>query len=136
MPRCARVLVLASARRPARDAGGGDGAQWRAGNRLRHYYCSTGCVARLVAEGCPGGRKGASLLGGGYDGDAGAADQRCALCGARRVEVTWQDGPARQMTVALTFSYQAGEPDAEKVRWYLEDYAEFPADPPPGWRRG
>ena len=50
--------------------------------------------------------------------------------GARRVEVTWQDGPARQMTVS-TFSYQAGEPDAEKVRWYLEDYAEFPADPAP-----
>src|ERR1035438_6093702 len=50
--------------------------------------------------------------------------------GARRVEVTWQDGPARQAAVS-TFAYQAGEQDAEKIRWYLEDYAEFPADPAP-----
>ena len=50
--------------------------------------------------------------------------------GARRVEVIWQDGPARQAVVS-TFAYQAGEADAEKVRWYLEDYAEFPADPGP-----
>ncbi len=50
--------------------------------------------------------------------------------GKRRVEVTWQDGPARQAVVS-TFCYRAGEQDAEKVRWYLEDYAEFPADPGP-----
>ena len=50
--------------------------------------------------------------------------------GKRRVEVTWQDGPARQAVVS-TFCYRAGEQDAEKVRWYLEDYAEFPADPAP-----
>ena len=55
--------------------------------------------------------------------------------GARRVEVTWQDGPARQMTVS-TFSYQASDQDGEKVRWYLEDYAEFPADPAPRLARG
>ena len=48
----------------------------------------------------------------------------------RRVEVTWQDGPARQAVVS-TFGYRAGGADAEKVRWYLEDYAEFPADPGP-----
>ena len=50
--------------------------------------------------------------------------------GARRVEVTWQDGAARQAVVS-TFGYRAGGADAEKVRWYLEDYAEFPADPAP-----
>ena len=50
--------------------------------------------------------------------------------GARRVEITWQDGPARQAAVSA-FSYQAGTAEAEKVRWYLEDYAEFPADPAP-----
>jgi hypothetical protein len=50
--------------------------------------------------------------------------------GTRRVEITWQDGPARQAVVS-TFAYRAGEVDAEKVRWYLEDYAEFPADPGP-----
>ena len=50
--------------------------------------------------------------------------------GARRVEVIWQDGQARQAVVS-TFGYRAGGADAEKVRWYLEDYAEFPADPAP-----
>jgi tetratricopeptide (TPR) repeat protein len=50
--------------------------------------------------------------------------------GARRVEMTWQDGPARKKTVA-TFTYRAGDQDAEQVRWYLEDYPEFPADPAP-----
>jgi tetratricopeptide (TPR) repeat protein len=48
----------------------------------------------------------------------------------RRVEVTWQDGDARQVAVS-SFAYQVGDQDAERVRWYLEDYAEFPADPAP-----
>jgi tetratricopeptide (TPR) repeat protein len=47
-----------------------------------------------------------------------------------RVEVTWQDGPARQV-VASSFVYQVSEQDAERIRWYLEDYPEFPADPAP-----
>jgi len=38
---------------------------------------------------------------------------------ARRVEITWQDGPARQVVVS-TFGYRAGDADAEKIRWYLE----------------
>ena len=52
------------------------------------------------------------------------------LDGRRRVEVTWHDGLVPQKAVA-TFAYQAGDQDGEKVRWYLEDYAEFPADPAP-----
>lgn len=28
-------------------------------------------------------------------------------------------------------TYQVSSQDAEKIRWYLEDYAEFPADPAP-----
>ena len=52
------------------------------------------------------------------------------LDGRRRVEVTWQDGLVPQKAVAI-FAYQAGDQDGEKVRWYLEDYAEFPADPAP-----
>ena len=48
----------------------------------------------------------------------------------RRVEVTWQDGAARRVAVA-----EIGDPsdagDGERIRWYLEDYAEFPADPAP-----
>ena len=50
--------------------------------------------------------------------------------GRRRVEVSWQDGAARQVAVS-SVAYQVGGQDAEKVRWYLEDYAEFPADPAP-----
>jgi tetratricopeptide (TPR) repeat protein len=50
--------------------------------------------------------------------------------GRRRVEVMWQDGAARRVAVTEV----AGLPDrgeGERVRWYLEDYAEFPADPAP-----
>jgi hypothetical protein len=51
--------------------------------------------------------------------------------GGRRVEVVWrQDGLAPQSAVS-TFAYQVDEPDAEKIRWYLEDYPEFPAYPAP-----
>jgi tetratricopeptide (TPR) repeat protein len=50
--------------------------------------------------------------------------------GGRRVEVTWQDGLARR---AATAEIGAGpdERDGELARWYLEDYAESPADPAP-----
>jgi hypothetical protein len=50
--------------------------------------------------------------------------------GRRRVEVAWQDDMARQVAVSL-FDYQVSEAEAEKVRWYLEDYPEFPAHPAP-----
>jgi tetratricopeptide (TPR) repeat protein len=51
--------------------------------------------------------------------------------GRRRVEVAWrQDGSAPRAAVS-TFTYHVGEQDAEKIRWYLEDYLEFPADPAP-----
>ena len=50
--------------------------------------------------------------------------------GQRRVEVSWQNGSARQVAVSA-FAYHVGDAEAEKVRWYLEDYAEFPADPGP-----
>jgi len=48
----------------------------------------------------------------------------------RRVEVTWQDGQARRVAVA-EINPKADGRDGELVRWYLEDYAEFPADPAP-----
>jgi len=51
--------------------------------------------------------------------------------GGRRVEVTWQDGAARRVAVAEFASPPAERDDGEQVRWYLEDYAEFPADPAP-----
>src|SRR5579863_3127877 len=48
----------------------------------------------------------------------------------RQVKVTWQDGASRRAATSA-FSYQVGDQEAEKIRWYLEDYAEFPADPAP-----
>jgi tetratricopeptide (TPR) repeat protein len=50
--------------------------------------------------------------------------------GVRRVEVMWQDGAARRVAVA-EFADLPGGGDRERIRWYLEDYAEFPADPAP-----
>ncbi len=40
-------------------------------------------------------------------------------------------GRVRARAAVSTFTYQVGERDAEKIRWYLEDYLEFPADPAP-----
>ncbi len=44
--------------------------------------------------------------------------------------MSWQDGAARRVAVS-EFAYQVGGQDAEQIRWYLEDYAEFRADPAP-----
>ena len=46
----------------------------------------------------------------------------------------WQDGTVRQVAVS-EFADQVSEADAEKIRWYLEDYPEFPADPAPALAR-
>ena len=53
--------------------------------------------------------------------------------GLRRVEVLWeQEGAARRVAVAEFEDLPAAEAgDGERIRWYLEDYAEFPADPAP-----
>jgi tetratricopeptide (TPR) repeat protein len=50
--------------------------------------------------------------------------------GRRRVQVTWQDGAVRRVAVA-EFDERDDDSDGERIRWYLEDYAEFPADPAP-----
>jgi hypothetical protein len=50
--------------------------------------------------------------------------------GARRVEVMWRDGAARRVA-ATEFAGPDNEQDQELIRWYVEDYAEFPADPAP-----
>ena len=51
--------------------------------------------------------------------------------GLRRVEVLWQEeGAARRVAVA-EFADLPGAGDGERIRWYLEDYAEFSADPAP-----
>jgi hypothetical protein len=54
--------------------------------------------------------------------------------GRRRVEVSWQDGASRRLAVN-DIDGAHGEGDGERIRWYLEDYAEFPADPAPAIAR-
>ena len=50
---------------------------------------------------------------------------------ARRVEVTWEDGRAAPRVTVAEFEDPPDVGDGERIRWYLEDYAEFPADPAP-----
>jgi tetratricopeptide (TPR) repeat protein len=50
--------------------------------------------------------------------------------GGRRVEVTWQDGPARRAAVA-EFAAPPDTENGELVRWYLEEYPKYPGDPAP-----
>src|SRR5215472_13741221 len=49
----------------------------------------------------------------------------------RRVELTWADGQARRAAVAVLAGAGAGDQDGELIRWYLEEYAEYPAKPAP-----
>jgi tetratricopeptide (TPR) repeat protein len=46
------------------------------------------------------------------------------------VEVMWQEGAARRVAVT-EFGEVPDDVGGERIRWYLEDYAEFPADPAP-----
>jgi tetratricopeptide (TPR) repeat protein len=48
----------------------------------------------------------------------------------RRITVAWQDGPIPRETV-VEFTDVPDTGDGERIRWYLEDYAEYPADPAP-----
>jgi tetratricopeptide (TPR) repeat protein len=58
------------------------------------------------------------------------SDVPVASGSGRRVEVTWRDGLESQLAVA-EFGDGADARDGELVRWYLEDYAESPANPAP-----
>jgi tetratricopeptide (TPR) repeat protein len=49
--------------------------------------------------------------------------------------VIWQDGAARRAAVAQ-FEDEPASGDDERIRWYLEEYAEFPADPAPALAAG
>jgi tetratricopeptide (TPR) repeat protein len=57
-------------------------------------------------------------------------EQSGGPAGRRRVEVAWQDGAERRVAVS-EFDDLPDDRDGERIRWYLEDYAEFPADPAP-----
>jgi tetratricopeptide (TPR) repeat protein len=49
----------------------------------------------------------------------------------RRVEVTWKDGRSAPRVAVAEFGAEPDAGDGERIRWYLEDYAEFPEDPAP-----
>jgi hypothetical protein len=57
-------------------------------------------------------------------------ERREGPAGQRRVYVTWQDGATRRHAEA-TLGPISDAGDGERIRWYLEEYAEFPADPAP-----
>ena len=51
--------------------------------------------------------------------------------GLRRVRVSWREEGALPQEAEAVFTDPSDAGDGERVRWYLEDYAEFPADPAP-----
>jgi len=46
-----------------------------------------------------------------------------------RVEVTWRDDGASPRLAVAEISAEPNESDSELIRWYLEDYSEYPVDP-------
>jgi tetratricopeptide (TPR) repeat protein len=51
--------------------------------------------------------------------------------GRHQVEVVWQGGSTGPRVAVTSFDYQMGNLEAERIRWYLEEYPEFPSDPGP-----
>src|SRR5215471_10064864 len=55
--------------------------------------------------------------------------------GQRRVRVSWREEGELPREAEAVFAEESDALDGERVRWYLEDYAEFPADPAPAIAR-
>ena len=53
----------------------------------------------------------------------------------RRVRVSWEQDGALPREAEVVLPGQPEEGGGDRVRWYLEDYAEFPADPAPAIAR-
>jgi tetratricopeptide (TPR) repeat protein len=51
--------------------------------------------------------------------------------GLRRVRVSWREEGTLPREAEAVFADPSDTRDGERVRWYLEEYAEFPADPAP-----
>jgi tetratricopeptide (TPR) repeat protein len=55
--------------------------------------------------------------------------------GQRRVRVAWREERGLPREAEAVFTDPSDDGEGERVRWYLEDYAEFPADPAPAIAR-
>jgi hypothetical protein len=55
--------------------------------------------------------------------------------GGRRVRVSWREERALPREAEAVFAAPSSEDGGDRVRWYLEDYAEFSADPAPAIAR-
>ncbi|HEY1347277.1 MAG TPA: tetratricopeptide repeat protein, partial [Streptosporangiaceae bacterium] len=67
----------------------------------------------------------------GVVGELRISDVPAGAGGGRRVRVSWREEAALPREAEAVFTDVSGNRDGERVRWYLEDYAEFPADPAP-----
>ena len=56
--------------------------------------------------------------------------QSTASQGAHRVQLDLDDDRG-VLSAVSTFSFQVSEQDREDLRWYLEDYLEYPIQPAP-----
>jgi tetratricopeptide (TPR) repeat protein len=68
-------------------------------------------------------------------GELRISDVPAGAGGGRRVRVSWREEAALPREAEAVFTAPSGNQDGERVRWYLEDYAEFPADPAPAIAR-
>ncbi|HEY1347387.1 MAG TPA: hypothetical protein VGF54_20560, partial [Streptosporangiaceae bacterium] len=68
-------------------------------------------------------------------GELRISDVPAGTGGGRRVRVSWREEAALPREAEAVFTAPSGNQDGERVRWYLEDYAEFPADPAPAIAR-
>src|SRR5215472_683875 len=93
------------------------------------YYWRIG-GGRIVAAGIGGRAFAGCLLGVGVVAELRIGDFPAGPAGGRLVQVVWQDGAVRRAAVAQ-FEDRPQGGDDERIRWYLEEYAEFPADPAP-----
>jgi tetratricopeptide (TPR) repeat protein len=64
-------------------------------------------------------------------GELRISDVPAGADGDRRVRMSWREERALPREAEVVFTAPADARDGERVRWYLEDYAEFPADPAP-----
>ena len=74
-------------------------------------------------------------LGVGIVAELRISDVPAGLGSGRRVRVSWREEAALPREAEAVVSAPFGDRDGERVRWYLEDYAEFPADPAPAIAR-